>query len=101
MVARESKFQRDLIDELKFMFPGSIILKNDAGYRQGIPDLIILWEDRWATLEVKKSYKDFRDNTQPNQPYYVDLMNQMSFSAFIYPENKEDVLYDLQQTFRA
>lgn len=79
------------------MFPGCIVLKNDPNYLQGIPDLIILWGPRWATLEVKKSANA---SHQPNQDYYVATMNDMSFSRFIYPENKEEVLYELQQSFR-
>lgn len=94
----ESKFQHKLIEELKVMFPGCIVLKNDPNYLQGIPDLTIFWRDRWATLEVKKSAKATH---QPNQNYYVETMNRMSFSRFIYPENKEEVLHELQQSFRS
>lgn len=79
------------------MFPGCIVLKNDPNYLQGIPDLLILWGPRWAALEVKKSANS---SHQPNQDYYVSIMNDMSFSRFIYPENKEEVLYELQQSFR-
>lgn len=93
----ESKFQFELIKELKDMFPGCIVLKNDPNYIQGMPDLTILWHDRWATLEVKKFATAPH---QPNQDYYVELMDSMSFSRFIYPENKEEVLYELQQSFR-
>lgn len=92
----ESKFQSELIRELKDRFPESIVLKNDSSYIQGIPDLTIFYFDRWATLECKK---DRRANHQPNQDYYVDLMNRMSFSAFIYPENKEEVLDELDDYF--
>jgi hypothetical protein len=92
----ENKFQSNLIRELKYRFPNCIVLKNDSSYIQGIPDLIILYEDMWATLEVKKSK---RAHHQPNQDYYVELMNDMSFSAFIYPENKEDVLDELEEYF--
>lgn len=94
---RENKFQKSVIDELKERFPGCIILKNDPSYCQGIPDLIILWEDRWATLECKRS-EDAPH--QPNQDYYVEKMDEMSFSAFIYPENRQEVLDDLERTFR-
>ena len=94
----ESKFQSGLIKEIKRKFPGCIVLKNDPNYLQGIPDLTILWRDRWATLEVKKTANA---SHQPNQDFYVERMNTMSFSRFIYPENKEEVLNELQQSFRS
>lgn len=93
---KESKFQSDLIKELKGKFPGCIVMKNDPNYIQGIPDLIILHGDRWASLECKKSSSAHH---QPNQDYYVEKMNAMSFSAFIFPENKEEVLNDLERSF--
>jgi hypothetical protein len=93
----ERDFQPTLIKELKEMFPGCIIQKNNASYQQGIPDLLILWNDRWAALEVKKSANE---PPRPNQPYFVEQMNKMSFSAFIYPENKEEVLDALQAALR-
>lgn len=93
---RENKFQGDLIRELKALFPGCIVLKNDPNYIQGIPDLTILSGDKWATLEIKKS--KFAHH-QPNQEYYVDKMNSMSFSAFIFPENKKEVLHEMAQSF--
>ena len=96
-MARESKFQSDLIKELKVLFPGCIVHKLDSSYMQGIPDLLVLWKDKWATLECKRSKSA---SHRPNQEYYVDMMNDMSFSSFIYPENKEAVLDELQQAFR-
>ena len=93
---RESKFQSDLKKELKEIFPGCIITKLDSGDIQGIPDLLILFNDHWATLENKKSFNAKR---QPNQEYYVEKMNRMSFSRFIYPENKDEVLKDLEEYF--
>lgn len=95
---RESKFQSELKKELKQMFPGCIVTKLDSGDIQGIPDLLILYKDKWATLENKR---DAKASKRPNQDYYVDKMNEMSFSRFIYPENKEEVLYDLQQAFKS
>lgn len=94
---RENSYQSRLIKVLRQMFEGCVILKNDPGYLQGVPDLIILYEKKWAALEVKASYDS---SIQPNQKYYVDLMNAMSFAAFIDPSNEEDVLYALQQTFK-
>lgn len=93
---KESNFQHALIEELKILFPGCVIMKNDASYIQGIPDLIVLYEDKWCALECKKSATARK---RPNQDYYVDKMNRMSFAAFIYPENKEEVLYELQRSF--
>lgn len=92
----ENTFKTNLIEELEEMFPGCIVVHLDPNECQGIPDLLILWGDRWAALEGKKSAKA---SHRPNQDYYVDLMNQMSFAAFIYPENKEEVLYELQTAF--
>ena len=94
----ERDFQAGLIKDLKQMFPGCIIMKNDSSYIQGIPDLLILYKDKWASLEVKKAANA---NRQPNQEYYVNQMNEMSFSRFIFPENKESVLNDLYQTFES
>ena len=94
----ESKFQKEFIDRVKDRYPGSIALKNDSSYIQGFPDWTILYKDKWAVLEAKRSKNAKK---QPNQPYYVDKMNEMSFAAFIYPENKEEVLHDLQQAFSA
>jgi hypothetical protein len=93
---KENKFQANLKKKIKEMFPGCIVTKLDSGDIQGIPDLLILYKDRWATLENKKSEKAAR---QPNQEYYVDKMNNMSFSRFIYPENEEEVLDELKGMF--
>ena len=95
---KESDFQKELIRDIKELFPGCIVMKNDANYIQGIPDWLILYKDKWASLECKRKANS---KHQPNQPYYVDKMNKMSFSRFVYPENKEEVLDELQQSFNA
>ena len=95
---KESKFQKNKKKELKQMFPGCIVTKMDSGDIQGIPDLLILYKNKWATLENKRSANASK---RPNQEYYVNKMNEMSFSRFIYPENKEEVLNDLRKTFEA
>jgi len=89
----ERRYQAELIKRLREMFPGCLILKNDSSYMQGVPDLIILHHDRWGMLEVKASANA---SFQPNQAYYVSELNSMSFAAFIYPENEEEVLHDLK-----
>ena len=89
---RESKFQAKLIKDIKERLPECIVLKNDPTYLQGIPDLTVFNNDKWATLEVKKSANATH---QPNQDYYVEMMDCMSFSRFVYPENRDTVFSDL------
>ena len=79
------------------MFPGCIVTKLDPRHIQGIPDLLILYENKWAVLECKRSKNEHR---QPNQEYYISKMDSMSYASFIYPENKKEVLDELQQAFR-
>lgn len=92
----ESEYQAGLIKVLERMFPGCIILKNDPNYRQGIPDLVIMYRGRYALLEVKASEKS---KERPNQRYYIEreLMSG-TFASFIYPENEKEVLHALQQS---
>ena len=97
---KENEFQPDLIKELERLFPGSIVTKLDSSHIQGIPDLLILYNDKWAVLECKRSEED-RKHPRPNQEYYVDKLNNMSFSRFIYPENREEVISELQQAFES
>jgi hypothetical protein len=93
----ENQYQTKLIKRLEKLFPGCLILKNDSGYQQGIPDLIILWGENWASLEVKV---DERASIRPNQDHYIRRLDEMSFAAYIYPENEEEVLSALQQAFK-
>lgn len=93
-MAKENTFQAKLIKELKTLFPGCVVLKNDAGYLQGVPDILIMHRDKWAALECKKDASAIR---QPNQEYYISEFSKMSYAKFIYPENKEEVLSELQQ----
>lgn len=94
----ENEFQPLLKEELRAMFPGCFIVKLDSGEYQGIPDLLILWGPQWAILEAKRSADA---PYRPNQKWYINLFNEMSFSSAIFPENKEAVLNDLQQAFGA
>lgn len=94
----ESNFQSKLIKELKKIFAGCLVMKSDSGYIQGIPDLLVLYKNKWASLECKKSAGASK---RPNQEYYVNLMNSMSFSRFISPENKTTVLDELAKFFNS
>lgn len=95
---RENAYQAELIKKLRNRFPGCFILKNDANYMQGVPDLLVLYGARWAMLEVKAS----RDEPfQPNQEWYLDQLDEMSFAACIYPENEEEIMSALQSAFTA
>ena len=93
----EAKFQKSLIKDIKRRLPEAIILKNDPNYMQGIPDLTILNGNKWGMLECKESANA---SHQPNQDLYVEKLNNMSFSSFIYPENKEEVLDALEQSLK-
>lgn len=95
-MALENKFKTKLCKEIKELFPGSMVVHLDPNEIQGIPDLLVLYKDKWAALEGKK---DSAASHRPNQDYYVDKMNDMSFARFICPENKQEVLDELQQTF--
>lgn len=92
----ESQFQAELIKEIKTLFPGCVVQKLES-YIQGFPDLLILYKSHWALLECKK---EAGAKKQANQPYYVEMLDRMSFSRFIYPENKEEVLRELQRSFQ-
>ncbi len=94
----ENKFQADIIKIIKKRYPGCVVLKNDCNYIQGIPDILVLFGDRWAALEFKK---EKTSKHRPNQDYYIEQMNSMSYASFIYPENKEEVLDALESTLRA
>lgn len=94
----ERDFQSKLIKRLKDEFEGCVVLKNDSSYIQGIPDLLVLFNDKWAMLECKRSSSA---SHRPNQEYYVDLLDKMSFSRFICPENEEEVLHELEQALRS
>lgn len=94
MSVKENKYQAYLIKKIYHILPDCIILKNDPNYLQGIADLSIFYNDRWAMLEVKA---DEKAEHQPNQDYYIKQANDMSFAAFIFPENEEYILKNLTE----
>lgn len=95
---RESEYQASLIKKIKKLYPGCIVMKNDSSYMQGIPDLTVLYKGRWAALEVKACAPRNGNSFEPNQEWFLETMNEMSFAACIYPENEKEVLRGLQQT---
>lgn len=96
MAKLESGFQKDLMDKIREEYPGCVIVKNDSSYIQGFPDWTILYKDKWAVLEAKR---DKNAKRQPNQPYYVEKLDGMSYSRFVYPENEDEVLDGLRKIF--
>ena len=95
---REAAYQHKLIKKLRTSFPGCVVLKNDPNYIQGFPDLLVLYKDRWAALEVKNRKGAPH---QPNQDYYISKLGKMSYARFVYPENEREILHELRQTFGA
>ena len=74
---RENQYQAGLKKRLKSMFPGCLVTKLDSSDIQGIPDLLILYKNKWAILEVKK---DAEAPHRPNQDYYVAKLNFIKHS---------------------
>lgn len=93
----ESKWRTGLVGRIEKRFPGCFVIRLDPAFCQGIPDLLVLFETTWAALETKRETKSKR---QPNQPYYIELLNRMCFAAFIHPENEEEILDELERAFR-
>ena len=94
---KESAFQKNLIREIKDRFPDAVVLKNDAKYIQGFPDLTVLYFGTWFVLECKKAISAEK---QPNQKYYIDKLDKMAHAAFVSPDNKEEVLHAMEKAFR-
>ena len=100
----ERDFQAEVIRSIKIMFPDCFVLKCDGSNTpQGFPDVLIINRNKWGVLEFKKSKKDrySKNGVRPNQEYYISKLGEMSFAKFIYPENKEEILDELQQALRA
>lgn len=93
----ESEYQAELIKKLEKLLPGAIVLKNDEQYRPGIPDLTVFYGERWAMLEVKQNEKS---PYRPNQEWYLEQVNGMSYSATIYPSNEKEVLREVQSALQ-
>ena len=97
----ERDYQMRLIRKIRRRIPGCYVLKNDSGYQQGIPDLLVIHGDQWAMLEVKPRKPRGPEDFEPNQEWFIEEFDRMSFGACIYPANEEEVLNDLQQLFHS
>jgi hypothetical protein len=97
-MARESSFQSHVIARLRDLIgDDGFVFAMDGNYIQGFPDVLILYKGKWAALECKKSSKE---PFQPNQEYYIDLIDSLSFCRVIYPSIENEVFNDLQQALR-
>lgn len=99
---KESDFQKALIRKIKRLFPDCIILKNDAGYMDSIPDLSIFYKTKYAFLEVKRSLSAYRHSlkNQPNQFYYIQKIKKWgAYASYVFPENVDQVLRELKEAF--
>lgn len=96
----ERDYQAQLIPLLEGIFPGCFVMKQDTSYQQGVPDLVIFYRNTWAMLEVKRKKPTRPGDWEPNQPYFLEKFDNMSFAACIYPENEQEVIDALQQAFQ-
>lgn len=95
----EADYKPQLHDKIRELFPGCVILFNDAEHQQGIPDTLVLYREKWAMLEVKRTTPTRKSDFRPNQPWWIEMLNEMSYAACVYPENEKEVLDDLQRLF--
>jgi hypothetical protein len=96
-MAGENRFEHHIIKKLRLAYPGAVIIKNYGNYLQGFPDRLILYGPHWAAFEVKA---DYSSSHRPNQDFYIQKLNRMSYASFIYPQNELEVLHAIQQTLR-
>ena len=90
--AKESSFQHSVIKELEERYPGCVVMKNATGFKNGFPDITMYYGPIWAMLECKREEDA---DKRPNQDYWVERLNRMSFARIIYPENRVDILGEL------
>ncbi len=97
MAKKESEFKSKLYREIRERFPGSEVLPNDANYIQGIPDATVYFPNgRYFLLEGKREANSRR---QPNQGYYVNESPLSNNAMFVSPDNKDEVLAELERRY--
>ena len=94
----ESEFKKYTKNRIIDRFPNldlDIIDINAYNFRS-MSDLVILGPEVWAALEFKRS-KD--SSHRPNQDYHIARLNKKGYATFVYPENLEEVLDELEVLF--
>jgi hypothetical protein len=92
----ESEYQSRLIKTLKKKYDGCVVIKTDPSHHVGFPDLLILYNKKWAALECKRNNKSAMSDSQK---YHINILNSMSYAARISRENQEEVFDGLSKTF--
>ena len=92
----ESTFQAKFKKSLFKSYPGCFVLRLDPELNPpGTPDLLFLYKRFWAALEMKRQSSS---RHQPNQDYYIEMMNASSYASFVSINNYKEVLNDLEQS---
>lgn len=96
---KEADFKSKLYKEIRNKFPGTEVIPNDAGYLQGFPDATVyLPNGKYVLLEGKRTENSAR---QPNQDYYVNDSPLSPNAMFVYPENKKEVLKEIERRYKS
>ena len=90
---RETKFKKMFKKKLKRLYPECIIVEADPTYFWSVPDVYFFLGSFWAALEFKRTEGSSR---RPNQEYWVEVLDKMSFARFVYPGVEEEVLSELE-----
>ena len=94
---KEANFKTELYEKIRNEFPGSEVVPNDPGHRQGFPDATVYFPNvKYFLLDGKRNITSPK---RPNQDYYVNESPLSSNAMFVYPENEKDVLKELKRRY--
>ncbi len=92
----ESEFKEIVKDEIRDRFP-DLDLDFVTTISRSMPDMIILAPAcYWAALEFKRSKNSPH---RPNQDHHIERLRKKGYATFVYPENLEVVLDELEILF--